>query len=138
MLPARDKLEELARTYVNFLASSDPTLLRKYLSLDFVTRQRAMDHIKLIANLPRFTYGFGMEIHLFADYTTTVTDDKITISPFQFEISYSLHLNLIEVEKATLTVHAVSFVDGDWKIDAIVSIEEQKLLEDMIKKFKQA
>ncbi len=138
MLPEYDKLEELARTYVNFLASGDATLLRKYLSLDFVTRQRAMDHIKLIGNLPRFAYGFGMEIHLFADYTTTTTDDKLTISPFQFEISYSLHLNLIEVEKATLTVHAVSYKDNEWKIDAIVSGDEQKLLEDMIKKFKQA
>lgn len=138
MLPERDQLEELAKTYVHFLANNDTSHLKKYLSLDFVTRQKTMEHLKLIGDLPRFVYGFGMEIHLFEEYATQDIDGDLIISPFQFDLMYSQQMNLTELEKATLTIHAVRLKDSQWRIEAIVSNAERDLLVGMINKIKQA
>ena len=83
------------------------------------------------------TYGIGIEINLHDTYDTSVADDTIVISPFQFGVSYSPHTNLIDIEKITITINGVILEDNEWKIESIISDDERFILMNVIENFKE-
>lgn len=137
-LPHRDNLEKLATVYLTYLDQRREDILKKHLSLDFVSRHKATKQLKLINSLPRLLYGMGMEIHLFDQYQIKIEDDTTIISPFQFEVSYTTHINLFDVEKITITINTVVLENDEWKIKSIISDEEWQVLLSMIEGVKKA
>lgn len=132
MVPSSENLEILARNYIAFLSERDLKTLKPYLSLNFVTRQKVMQQLKLISELPQLLYGFGLEIHLFEDYPLHHKNGQTRISPFQFQISYSPQMNLLELEKTTITIHSVVLEENVWKIESIITEEDKKILKNVI------
>lgn len=92
--------------------------------------------MKLIAHLPDLLYGVDIEIRLFEEYQIQTERHKTYISPFQFEVTYSPPTNLIEIEKITITLNSVVLEGEQWKIESIVSDDEQKVLLNVIENLK--
>lgn len=132
MVPQVENLEILAKNYVTFLSDRQLEAIKPYLSLNFLKRQKVMEQFKLISELPQLLYGFGLEIHLFEEYPLHKKNGQTIISPFQFQISYSLHMNLVELEKTTITIHSVVLEENVWKIESIITEEDKKILKNVI------
>jgi len=132
MIPHKDNLNTLANAYFKHLSHRDESTLKQYLSIDFVTRQKVTKQLRLIRTLPKFLYGISMEVQLFEEYQIQEKDNKIFISPFQFEVSYTPHMNLVEIEKITITIHSVILEDQSWKIESIISDDEKEVLMNVI------
>lgn len=129
----RDSLQKLAQSYLYFLMWQEENEIQKFLSLDFLRRLNVTNQIRLIKRLPRFLYGFGLEACLQEKYALTQTGGEIFISPFQFDISKSLHvINFIESEKTTITLHSVVLEDRQWKFDAIVTPADVRVLQNLV------
>lgn len=132
MLPELDQLKILAQAYLKYLIQRDESIIKAHLSLNFLTRQRATEQLRLIAGLPGLLNGIDFEIHLFSDYTTQNTSNLMEITPFQFEVSYTPITNLVDIEKITITLHKVIFENNQWKISSIISDDEEILLKNVI------
>ena len=128
----RESLEKLALAYVQYLIRRDESIIKKYLSLNFMTRQKVTEQLRLISNLPDLLYGVDVEIRLFDEYVVNEDLNTMIIKPFQFEATYSPPTNLIEIEKITITIHSVVLEGAEWKIQSIVSDEEQRVLMNVI------
>jgi len=128
MLKDQNKLELLSKAYVTYLIQRDESILKKFLSLNFIRRQKVSEQLKFINLLPQLFYGIGIEIQLFENYNTVNTNDELIISPFQFQVTYTPHVNLSEMEKITLTLHSVIHEDNEWKIGSIISDDEKDIL----------
>jgi hypothetical protein len=133
MLPDREQLEDLARNYLSFLLSRDEKFIKPFLSLNFINRQRVTSELQLIKCLPSLMYGFDTEIHLYEQYEPNNDEGSLKIAPFQFMISYSTQMHLLELEKATLTIHSLVYENNLWKIESIVSEADKKILTTMSK-----
>lgn len=101
-----------------------------------MARQKVTEQLKLISNLPDLLYGIDVEVRLFEEYVTSSEAGVDRINPFQFEVSYSPPTNLIEIEKITITVHAVVLEGLEWKIQSIVSDDEHRVLMNVIENLK--
>lgn len=131
-MPNSENLEILARTYVTFLSGRELEVIKPYLSLNFLKRQKVMQQLKLIRELPQLLYGFGLEVHLFEEYPLHKKGGQTIISPFQFQISYSPQMNLVELEKTTITIHSVVLEEKIWKIESIITDQDKKILKNVI------
>ena len=138
MLPYQDNLEQLARSYIDYLVDRDEDAIKKYLSLNFIARQKVTEQLKLIKHLPRFLYGIGFEIHLLDQYQSEIIGNDILVTPFQFEVHYSPQMNFVDLEKITITINGVVLEYDDWKIESIISDDEKHVLLNVIENLKES
>lgn len=124
------ELARLADAYLLFLVTRDDSVVKAHLCVDFVRRRNTTQQIKLIQKLPQFvSYGIGPEAHLWEEYGVLDDDDgEVCITPFQFNVSYRNPGNPLETEFMRITIHKLIREDGVWKIGAIISPEEEKIL----------
>lgn len=137
VVPHVDSLQRLAEDYLAFLATRDEDYVKRFLSLNFILRQRVSEQIRLIKELPQLLYGLDIEVNLYRQYDVGLSENNLQeISPFQFQISYSHPVNLVDIEKTTITVHSVVLEDGQWKISSIISEDDKGVLRNVIEKIK--
>lgn len=124
------ELTQLAEAYLLFLVTRDEVMVKSFLSIDFVRRRNTVQQLKLIQKLPHLvSYGLAPEVHLWAEYCLQDDDGgETSITPFQFNVSYRNPNNPLETEFMRITIHKLLMEDGMWKIDAIISPEEEKIL----------
>lgn len=125
----REQLSRLSEAYLRFLISRDESILKSFLSLDFQTRLKVSQQLKLIKTLPMaLNYGISPEAHLWADYVTEQSGEIVFLSPFQFDVSYRNLMNPLLGETMTVTVHSLVLEKGVWKIASVLSDPDHDLL----------
>ncbi|MCP5465043.1 MAG: hypothetical protein H7A33_08480 [Deltaproteobacteria bacterium] len=135
-VPHKESLQKLAEAYLLYLKERDAKVLRPFLSLQFMTRQKAKGQLDLISHLPQLLVGYGMEVHLFSEYNINNKNDLLELSPFQFEVSYSSHMSHVDLEKITITLNELVLEDQAWKIKTIISDDERSVLESIVQKLR--
>ena len=128
-----ESLQNLSQKYLRFLIDRDISLLNGFLSLNFLKRKRATNQLKLILKLPQLIYGFAPEAHIFTDYVVSNDNSDLVISPFQFDVFYTHHTNVMEFEKTTITINKLILENKNWKIDSILNATDESLLANLIK-----
>jgi hypothetical protein len=131
MTPNLIGLQKLADAYLHFLVHQDAEPISRFLSLDFLRRQRVTSQIRLISQLPQLIFGVGLETCLREVYPTHSKDGAFYISPFQFDIA-SVQTSFIEPERTTITLHSLVLEDGEWKFDAIVTNDDVAVLQNLV------
>lgn len=125
----RESLKRLAETYLTFLIRRDLAVLRPFLSLDFVARQRAVTQLKMIRTLPpTLNYGIAPEAHLWREYVTADGEGGREISPFQFDVSFRDAMNPLKTETMVVTVHKLRLENERWRVAAVLGDADEALL----------
>lgn len=125
----REQLSRLSEAYLRFLILRDEGVLRSFLSLDFQTRLKVSQQLRLIKTLPMgLSYGISPEAHLWEDYVVEQNEGVLLLSPFQFDVSYRNLMNPLLGETMTVTIHALVFEKNDWKIASVLSEPDHNLL----------
>lgn len=125
-------LQALASVYLKFLIDRNDLHLKKFLSLDFITRKNVTTQINLIKCLPQLLYGFGPEAYIWDDYLVEESSHSKIISPFQFDVFYTHHMNMVDTEKTTITIHSLVYENDLWRIQSILNDSDHSILENLL------
>lgn len=129
MVPFRNHLKSLSDAYLKFLIHRDESVIKPFLSLNFLTRQKAFTQLRLIKNLPSIiNYGFGPEASLWQDYVLTKENNVTSLSPFQFEVHYRNGMNPLIAETMTITIQTLFLENQRWVIESVISEADHHLL----------
>lgn len=125
----KENLKRLVEAYLVFLITRDESVLKPFLSMDFVRRLNVSRQLKFIKTLPSLLdYGLTPEAHLWDEYLTQNTGGLTRVSPLQFDVCYRNVMNPLQNETMTVTLNSVTLENGEWKIDSVLCEADYNML----------